>query len=422
VRIGHGYDVHRLVKGRKLILGGVEIRHSKGLLGHSDADVLCHAISDALLGAAGLGDIGKLFPDSDPQFAGISSLLLLREVRVLLGKKGLAIESIDSTIVLQTPKIAPFTSKMRENISNVLNLNISRISVKATTTEGLGFAGKEEGVAARHLTSKSKFKQLFNNTKPIIGMIHLLPLPGSPRYAGNMSDVVERACCDGEVLEQGGVDAVIIENYGDLPFYPDRVASETVAAITSVATQVKNMLALPIGINVLRNDGLSAISIATAIGADFVRINVYAGAVLTEQGILQGCAAKVARHRSFLRSGVLILADVAVKHGRSLVEAPVGDLVQEAIDRSLADGIIITGEATGKPTDLETVRQIKEEFTDIDVLVGSGVTAENVTEALAVADGIIVGTWFKDNALTCNPIDGKRVEKFMQIARAKKRD
>jgi len=148
VRIGHGYDVHRLVKGRKLILGGVEIRHSKGLLGHSDADVLCHAISDALLGAAGLGDIGKLFPDSDPRFAGISSLLLLREVHVLLRKKGLAIESIDSTIVLQAPKIAPFTSKMRENISNVLNLNISRISIKATTTEGLGFVGKEEGVAA----------------------------------------------------------------------------------------------------------------------------------------------------------------------------------------------------------------------------------------------------------------------------------
>lgn len=148
MRIGHGYDVHRLVKGRKLILGGVKIRHSKGLQGHSDADVLCHAVSDALLGAAGLGDIGKHFPDTDPRFAGISSLLLLREVRGLLMKRGLGVESIDSTLVLQAPKVAGFISKMRENIADALGMNTSRVSVKATTTEGLGFVGKEEGVAA----------------------------------------------------------------------------------------------------------------------------------------------------------------------------------------------------------------------------------------------------------------------------------
>jgi len=148
VRIGHGYDVHRLVKGRKLVLGGVEIQHTKGLLGHSDADVLCHAICDALLGAAALGDIGQYYPDSDPRFAGISSLLLLREVRGILKKKGLGVESIDSTLVLEKPKVAEYIIKMRENISSALGIEISRVSVKATTTEGLDFTGKEEGVAA----------------------------------------------------------------------------------------------------------------------------------------------------------------------------------------------------------------------------------------------------------------------------------
>ena len=148
MRIGHGYDVHRLIKGRKLILGGVEIRHSKGLLGHSDADVLCHAICDALLGAAGMGDIGQNFPDTDQRFAGVSSLLLLREIRNMIIKREYKIESIDSTMVWQTPKVADLIPKMRENISDALGVDISRVSVKATTTEGLGFAGKEEGAAA----------------------------------------------------------------------------------------------------------------------------------------------------------------------------------------------------------------------------------------------------------------------------------
>lgn len=148
MRIGHGYDVHKLVKNRKLILGGVNIPHEKGLLGHSDADVLSHAIGDALLGAAALGDLGKYFPDSDPGFAGISSLLLLREVDKILKKKHFVINNIDTTLVLQTPKIAKYVKKIRENISNALNIDISMVSVKATTTEGLGFAGEEEGAAA----------------------------------------------------------------------------------------------------------------------------------------------------------------------------------------------------------------------------------------------------------------------------------
>ncbi len=148
MRIGHGYDVHRLLEGRKLILGGAHIEHNKGLLGHSYADVLCHAISDALLGAAALGDIGKHFPDTDVKFKDVSSLLLLQHVVELLGSHGYGIENIDATLILQRPKVAKHILAMRENIAKACRLSVDRVSVKATTTEGLGFAGREEGVAA----------------------------------------------------------------------------------------------------------------------------------------------------------------------------------------------------------------------------------------------------------------------------------
>ena len=148
MRVGIGYDVHRLVEGRKLILGGVEIEHEVGLLGHSDADVLLHAISDALLGAAALGDIGKHFPDKDPQYKGISSLILLKHVGRLLGEHGYAVGNVDATIVAQAPKLAPHIDKMRANIADALGIEVGQVGVKATTTEGLGFAGTKEGMAS----------------------------------------------------------------------------------------------------------------------------------------------------------------------------------------------------------------------------------------------------------------------------------
>ena len=147
MRIGHGYDVHRLVPDRALILGGVEIPHETGLLGHSDADVLTHAVMDALLGAAALGDIGKLFPDNDPQYKGISSLLLLARVGERIAQKGYAIENIDVTMIAQRPKLAPHIPQMRENLTRVLGITLDQINIKATTEERLGFTGREEGMA-----------------------------------------------------------------------------------------------------------------------------------------------------------------------------------------------------------------------------------------------------------------------------------
>jgi 2-C-methyl-D-erythritol 2,4-cyclodiphosphate synthase len=152
MRIGHGYDVHQMVPGRKLILGGVDIPHEKGLLGHSDADVLLHAISDAILGAIGEGDIGKHFPDSDPAYKGISSMKLLRHVMGLADGKGYRIGNVDATIVAQRPKLASHIPRMRSNIAEALDCEEGRVNVKATTTEELGFAGRGEGIAAYAVT------------------------------------------------------------------------------------------------------------------------------------------------------------------------------------------------------------------------------------------------------------------------------
>ena len=148
MRIGHGYDVHRLVEGRKLILGGVEIPYEKGLLGHSDADVLAHAVMDSLLGAAALGDIGKLFPDSDSKYLGADSLNLLKQVCLLLKEKKYHIENIDATVLAQKPKLMDYLPEMRENMAKACGISVDCISVKATTEEGLGFTGALEGIAA----------------------------------------------------------------------------------------------------------------------------------------------------------------------------------------------------------------------------------------------------------------------------------
>lgn len=160
MRVGFGYDVHRLAEGRDLILGGVNIPYEKGLLGHSDADVIVHAIMDALLGAAALGDIGRHFPDTDPQYAGISSMLLLKKVGELLEDHQFLIENIDATIIAQRPKMAPHIPQMIQNVAQTLGIEVDRINIKATTEEGLGFTGSGEGIAAQAVCSLSAIKDL----------------------------------------------------------------------------------------------------------------------------------------------------------------------------------------------------------------------------------------------------------------------
>ena len=160
MRIGQGYDVHRLVEGRKLILGGVTIPYEKGLLGHSDADVLVHAVMDALLGAGALGDIGQHFPDTDPAYEGISSIELLEKVGELLEENGYVIENIDATIIAQRPKLASYRPQMAENIAKALHIEVSQVSVKATTEEGLGFTGTGEGISSQAIALLAKGREL----------------------------------------------------------------------------------------------------------------------------------------------------------------------------------------------------------------------------------------------------------------------
>lgn len=162
MRIGMGYDVHRLVTERELILGGVTIPYEKGLLGHSDADVLLHAIMDALLGAAAMGDIGKHFPDSDPQYKGISSIKLLRYVKQLLEENRFLIENIDATIIAQEPKMRPHIDAMRANIANALEISMDQVNVKATTEEGLGFTGNKEGIASQAICMLTTPRELYS--------------------------------------------------------------------------------------------------------------------------------------------------------------------------------------------------------------------------------------------------------------------
>ena len=157
MRVGMGYDVHKLVEGRDLIIGGVRIPHTLGLLGHSDADVLVHAIMDALLGAAGLGDIGKHFPDTDPQYKGISSMKLLSHVAELIRERGYVVENIDATIIAQKPKMRPHIPQMEENIAGALGISTDQVNVKATTEEGLGFTGTEEGISSQAICTLSSF-------------------------------------------------------------------------------------------------------------------------------------------------------------------------------------------------------------------------------------------------------------------------
>ena len=167
MRVGTGYDVHRLTEGRKLILGGVEIPWEKGLLGHSDADVILHAIMDALLGAAALGDIGQHFPDSSPEYEGISSLSLLEKVGSLLDENNYLIENIDSTIIAQRPKLMPYLAQMRRNVADTLHLDISQVSIKATTEEGLGFTGSGEGIAAQAVCCLSSLRDAVTDDRMI---------------------------------------------------------------------------------------------------------------------------------------------------------------------------------------------------------------------------------------------------------------
>jgi membrane complex biogenesis BtpA family protein len=266
-------------------------------------------------------------------------------------------------------------------------------------------------------------EDVFGVRRPIVGMVHLPPLPGAPRFDGDRDRLHTVARRDAAALAEGGVDAVMLENFGDAPFYPTEVPRHTVAEMTALAETVKDATnGLPLGVNVLRNDAESALSVAAAVDGDFVRVNVHTGARVADQGILQGRAHETMRLRERLDTDVAVLADVDVKHSAPLADAAYdAESLAENAERGLADGVVISGARTGRPTDLDDIEDAvdrRDELgTETPVFVGSGVTKESVGEILGIADGAIVGTAFKADGETENPVDPDRVAAVMAAAR-----
>lgn len=265
------------------------------------------------------------------------------------------------------------------------------------------------------------FQDLFTAPKPLIACIHLLPLPGSPRYGGTMRAVYDTALAEAAIFARYAVDGLIVENFRDMPFYPRKLPAETLAALAAVTRDIVKTVQVPVGVNALRNDAQAAIAIATATEADFMRINIHMGAVVADQGILQGTSHATLRLRAALRSRVLIFADAGVKHATPLVAAR--DLATETRDlteRGLVDAIIVSGDYTGeatRPEDIDLVRQ----HTHLPVLVGSGVTPGNLSHVYAKVDGLIVGSCFKHDGKADNLVEEARVKAFTEALQALRR-
>ena len=215
--------------------------------------------------------------------------------------------------------------------------------------------------------------------RALIGMVHLLPLPGSPRWGGSMGAVVERALADARALEAGGLHALLVENHGDTPFTAGRVDAATVAAMTAVMSEIRRNVRLPLGVNVLKNDCQSALAIAAATGAVFIRVNVHVGAVVGDQGIIQSDAYNTLRYRRLLGADVKIFADVQAKHGVPLAPVELEQEARDCVSRGLADALVVSGKATCEATPLEDVKRVRSAVKDVPLLVGSGVTPDTVS-------------------------------------------
>jgi hypothetical protein len=250
----------------------------------------------------------------------------------------------------------------------------------------------------------------------LIGVIHLPALPGSPSHALDMGRIVERAVADAVTLERAGFWAAIVENFGDSPFFAERIESASVAAMAVVAAEVRRASQLTLGINCLRNDAAAALGIAAATDAAFIRVNVHTGVSATDQGLLEGQAAETLRYRQRLGCQIDIFADVHVKHAAALYPVDITIAAQETAYRGCADALIVTGPATGQSVDLDDVRRVKTAVPDRAVLIGSGASADTVRALLAQADGVIVGTAIKRDRRTSAPVDLDLARAFIAAA------
>jgi membrane complex biogenesis BtpA family protein len=261
------------------------------------------------------------------------------------------------------------------------------------------------------------FQSLFPAPKPLIACIHLLPLPGSPRYQGTMEAVYDTALAEVAIFQRYPIDGLIVENYRDAPFYPRSLPPETVAALAAVTREVVRVAHVPVGVNALRNDAQAALAIATATEAAFIRVNVHMGVVTSDQGIIQGMSHETLRLRAALRSSVLIFADVGVKHATPLGTRGLVLETRDLSERGLVDALIVSGVWTGaetSPDDIALVRQ----HTTLPVLLGSGATPENLHCVYNQVDGLIVGSTFKQAGQAENMVEEARVKAFTAARQA----
>jgi hypothetical protein len=251
----------------------------------------------------------------------------------------------------------------------------------------------------------------------IIGVIHLLPLPGSPNFGASIETILEHALQDCKTYHNSGVDSAIIENFGDAPFTGGRVQPVTISSMTLIAHELRKQFPeVRFGINVLRNDTEAALSIAKVVGAEFIRVNVHVGAVIADQGIIQGKAYETLRLRKNLNSDVKIFADVGVKHSSQLGDYDIRLQARDALERGLADAIIITGARTGTAVDFRELQRLRKEFPSAKIIIGSGAKAANAKKLLKYVNSIIVGTSIKVGGITLNPVDSKRLKDFVKAA------
>jgi membrane complex biogenesis BtpA family protein len=261
-------------------------------------------------------------------------------------------------------------------------------------------------------------KALFSRApKLLIGVVHLRPLPGSPRWHGDLRDVIRLAVADARAYERGGAHAVFIENFGDVPFTKTNVGPETVAAMTAAGCAVHDAVKLPLGFNVLRNDARAALALCAACGGSFIRVNIHTGAMLTDQGLIEGDAFATVRYRDRISHDAGIFADVHVKHAVPLGDWTIEDSAHDTVERGLADALIVSGVGTGQAADIEDVERVRRACPKTKLLLGSGVTTANVQDYLRFADGVIVGSSLKHDGKLANPVDPKRVAALVKAMR-----
>jgi hypothetical protein len=256
--------------------------------------------------------------------------------------------------------------------------------------------------------------------RTLIGMVHLAPLPGSPRWEGSMERALGRALADARALLEGGMDALLVENYGDVPFPPGRVEPPTIAAMAVIVAAFRTAWpAVPLGVNVLKNDARAALAVACAAGAQFIRVNVHAGAVVADQGLVQTDAYHTLRDRRLLGADVRLFADVQGKHAAPLAPVELEQEARDLVHRGLADALVVSGRATGEATAIADVKRVRSAVASVPLLVGSGVTPDTVADLLSVADGAIVGTSVKRDGNVGNPVDPERVRRLVAAARGR---